>query len=117
MMEFYLAHIGVNPKSNQETEQMMELFTLLFPDDRGLETPLSWFRANGKIEVMKDKGYGEKGHMAFYASDIHEAMKMLEEKGYRFDEESAKYDSDGSLRLIYLDREINGFAIHLTTRK
>ena len=116
-MEFYLAHVGINPENADELENMLMLIRLLFPEERISENALSYFGAKGKIELMKEAGYGTKGHLAFYASDIHEAINMMGKNGFRFDYSTAKYDEDGSLRLIYIDREINGFAIHLTTRK
>ena len=116
-MEIYLAHIGVNPENSEELNSMISLLGLLFPEDSGSENPLSYFMANGKMELMKEKGYGDKGHLAFYTSDIYRTIGMMEEKGYHFDQKSAKYNEDGSLRLIYIDKQVNGFAIHLTTRK
>ena len=116
-MEFYLAHVGINPVNEEEITEMMNLIALLFPNEAVRENPLSWFVADGKIEMMKEPGYGSKGHLAFYTSDIHQTMEMMEQKGFRFDWDSAKYEDDGSLRLIYIDKEINGFAIHLTTKK
>ena len=45
-------------------------------------------------------------------------MAYLEEKGYAMDPSTARYEADGkTLMLIYLKEEMNGFAIHLTTRK
>lgn len=55
--------------------------------------------------------------MAFYTPDLKAAMAYLEECGYELDASSAKYEEDGTMRLIYLKDEINGFAVHLTTRK
>jgi 2-dehydro-3-deoxyphosphogluconate aldolase/(4S)-4-hydroxy-2-oxoglutarate aldolase len=37
----------------------------------------------------------------------------LTNKGYLFDDETAKYDADGKLKAIYLKHEIGGFAVHL----
>ena len=36
--------------------------------------------------------------------------------GVAFDEESAKRDSKGALKAIYLKEEIGGFAVHLVQR-
>ena len=47
-----------------------------------------------------------------------ELKAYLEEKGYAMDPSTARYEADGkTLMLIYLKEEMNGFAIHLTTRK
>ncbi|MBR5070449.1 MAG: hypothetical protein IKX27_00925 [Oscillospiraceae bacterium] len=116
-MELYLAHVGVNPENAKEVQALRDLLRLGLGMSEPAETPLSWFAADGKIEVMKEKGFGTKGHLAFYTPDLPTTISELEKLGYRFDLSTAKYNPDGAMRLIYLDREINGFAIHMTTRK
>ena len=116
-MDFYLAHVGVNPENQAEAEELRTFLNTVLAMNETVETPLSWFAANGKIELMKEKGFGRKGHLAFYTSDMTQAVALLARHGYAVDMRTAKYDPDGSVRLVYIDHEINGFAIHLTTRK
>ncbi|MEG2159106.1 MAG: hypothetical protein RRY18_04430 [Clostridia bacterium] len=48
---------------------------------------------------------------------VSRALFHLERKGYKADMSSAKYDESGKLTIVYLQNEINGFAIHLIERK
>ena len=113
----YLAHVGINPEEASQIRDLRELLKTGLNMNETVETPLSWFAADGKMEIMKEAGYGTKGHLAFYTPDLPATAARLESLGYHLDPSTAKYDPDGSIRLIYLDREFCGFAIHLTTRK
>ena len=115
-MEMKIVHVGINPESASEVQALRDLFGALgFAETR--ETPAAWFAADGAVEVLKAPGRGTKGHLAVYTSDLPASVALLEQLGYRTDPESALYAADGSVRLIYLDREFNGFAVHLTTTK
>ena len=41
----------------------------------------------------------------------------FQQKGVKFDMDSAKYDADGRMTVIYLADEFSGFAIHLVEAK
>ena len=115
-MEFSLNHIGINPGCDEQVEKLKNLCLLL-----GLrqtkELPTAWFIADGRIELLKEKGAGTNGHLAFYTDDIPGAVALLEEHGMSVDPSTNKYNPDGSVRLVYLKDEICGFAVHLTDRK
>ena len=115
-LNIHLAHVGVNPEAAAEVRSLRDLLC-----DLGLaetkETPSSWFAGDGAIEILKEPGRGTKGHLAFYTSDLPATVTLLEQLGYSTDPASVKYAPDGSVRLIYLDREFNGFAVHLTVNE
>lgn len=115
-MEFFISHIGINPNTVSEAQELRSLLSG-FGMSEPKETPLAWFAGNGVVEILKEPGRGTKGHLGIYTSDLSAAVKLLEQLGYHTDPASAKYAPDGSVRLIYLDREFNGFAVHLTTTK
>lgn len=112
--KFQFSHIGINPEHEKDYEDSIEMLSTLF--NLSLKTiPISTF-VGEKIEILKTKGLGEKGHLAFYTEDIQMAMEYLQNKGYSFMLETAKYKEDGqTLRLIYLKEQMLGYAIHLTT--
>ena len=92
----YVAHVGINAKNPEEAAQIAEDFSVLM----GLparDTPASVFSGT-LVETMKENGRGACGHI-----------------GFHIDESSRKFTEDGSTRLVYFDREIGGFAVHLTT--
>ena len=63
--------------------------------------------------MLEMDGFGAVYELARQIIPEEEMRAFLEEKGYAFDESSAKFKADGSLNAIYLTDEIGGFAIHL----
>lgn len=112
---FSLSHIGINSE-NAETAKEVATFLANIFDFEQNEGMASIF-VEKSIEVIKSKGLGRNGHIAFYTESIETAIKYLEKKGMKFNYESAKYKEDGKIAIIYLEQEINDFAIHLTSKK
>lgn len=111
MLGLELRHIGIN--SGSEDRSMK--------DAQALAKLLGWeifehSKANfvgTAFEVMKVPFRGEKGHVAIACNNVERARWHLERRGFVFDEQSAAYDDNGKLRLIYLKDDIAGFAFHL----
>ena len=108
---FRVVHMGINGGSKEEAAKIAKVFNALFGFE-SRETAISTFASN-EIEVMNADGPGTKGHIAIGTPDLPRAMAYLETKGITFRQESAKYQEDGTLWLIYADDEIGGFAWHL----
>ena len=109
---FRLLHIGINSADFEEGKKNAELMADLFGFPMR-ETDGSWF-LNEQFEIMKMPFRGHNGHIAIATSNAGEARRYLESKGIVFAEETAKYEADGKLKLIYAETEIAGFAFHLT---
>jgi len=109
--DFTFSHIGVNCEDNTDAQAqallLLELFGLPVTD--GKDSVYS----GPCIEIMKGAGRGEHGHIAIATNDIYGAMHMLEKRGIKFDETSAKYGDNGKMIVIYLQQNIAGFAVHL----
>ena len=105
-----LAHIGINSDSDDHASDIKNGF-----EKFGLETrpckEVSYFM-NDDIEIMRIPGRGTKGHIAYRCYDIERTLHFLESQGFTANMDSAQYDG-GKLKLIYLNEEIGGFAIHL----
>lgn len=115
---FEFAHVGVNGQTKEEAARFLNFCQDVLKFDDAREIPLSHFIADNKMELMKEGGRGTLGHLAFYTPDMDKAIAYLKEKGYGVNYDTACYEEDDkTIRLIYIDQEINGFAIHLTTRK
>ena len=111
---FKVVHLGINasdPKTALATAQWFETF-FGWPVEEGNQS----IYAGPKLEIMKGGGRGTHGHIAVAVNDIHEAKAYLEGKGCTFQDESAKYDAEGNLIVIYFKDEIAGFAVHLLQR-
>lgn len=112
---FEFSHIGVNSNGICQAKNMSLFLTTMFGllENEGKDSIF----LNKEIEVIKSIGLGKNGHIAFYTPDIKEAMLYLETKGITFNMDSAKYNENNEISIIYIEQEINGFAIHLTNKR
>jgi len=110
---FSFAHMGINQDSEAEAGATASLFALL-----GLASKPgnSSIFSGPSIEVMKSPFRGAKGHIGFTCCNIERALSYLGQYGFHGVEETAKREK-GRLSVIYLDKEIGGFAIHLLKAK
>ena len=111
-MEYKLLHLGINQANKKEAldtaHVLAELFNMQIHENEG-----SIF-LDDKFEVMKKRYYGANGHVALGVADLPKSLSELKEKGINSIEESAVYDANGAMKVIYLEKEIAGFAVHLT---
>ncbi len=115
MLDFRLAHIGVNCDNADEARKAASLMESMF----GLaskEGNSSVF-ADTAFEFMKTPYLGTKGHIAVSTNFIDRAVDYFRRQGIEFNEESAKYSDKGALTAIYFKDEFFGFAIHLVQKK
>ena len=110
-------HMGVNCADGEQAAACADRFALLFgiPRDPDREGAGSCY-SGAQIEWMKGPGPGERGHIALATADLPGARAWLEERGFTFDDATAKYFSDGRMMVIYAREQIGGFAIHLVQR-
>jgi len=111
-IKYTLAHVGINCPNSQEAEKAASLFSAMF----GWEVKngeASVFAGSG-VECLKQPGFGACGHIAIAVADVSAAVEDLTSRGFSVRKETAKYTSDGILRIIYLKEEICGFSVHLT---
>lgn len=110
---FSFAHVGINEKNEKSATDASALFALLgFEAKAGTSSIF-----NGTvIEVMKTPFRGTMGHIGFKCWNVERALSYLEQFGFHGVEETAKREK-GKLSVIYLDKEIGGFAIHLVRAK
>ena len=111
MHGFSLLHLGINCMDAEQSMALAQKMAFLF----GFvvrERPNSNFAGLG-FELMKQPDRGEKGHIALGTHDAARASVFLERKGIRSLSGTERYNDDGTLRRIYLDLDIAGFAVHL----
>ncbi|MDO5478853.1 MAG: bifunctional 4-hydroxy-2-oxoglutarate aldolase/2-dehydro-3-deoxy-phosphogluconate aldolase [Clostridia bacterium] len=112
MLGFEIGHIGVNTADAADASCVAVKFAKAFG---GIETSEgnSSFWAGKIIEIMKGKGKGANGHIAIKTNSVDRAVYHLKAQGIEFDESSALYNADGSMKVIFFKDEIAGFALHL----
>jgi len=115
MLNFSVAHIGINSPNETEAINSANLFNRLFghPLKHGNKSVFT----GENIEIMKTPGFGAHGHIAIRTNSLFRATAYLERAGITFDYESAQKDAKGNITAIYLKEEILGFALHLVQSK
>lgn len=111
MLGFELRHVGINHPNAAEANKTASQFEYLFgfaKTDKG-----GAYFAGPYIEAMKKMFYGVHGHIAIATNNAARAAWYLEQRGAKFNWKSADYNEDGTLRVVYLQDEIGGFAVHL----
>ncbi len=111
MVEYTLAHIGINAAGAEESlaaaKQLEALFGFAVKEGNSSNF------AGTVAEIMKKPGRGTHGHIGIGTPDVAAAKADLEARGFTFEESSAVYTPEGVLKAIYLNGEVLGFAIHL----
>lgn len=106
-----ILHVGINASGSEDAERLAGEFQSklgFVPKDAGLSIFTS-----GVIEIMKEDGPGEKGHIALGCNNLEKAIEFVGQLGVHVDEPlTRKYDPTGALRVAYLDTQIGGFAFH-----
>ena len=108
MIEYSLAHVGINCANAEEARKGAAMFEALF----GLtakEGNSSVF-AGKAVELMKAPYLGKNGHIAIGTNTLPRAIAYFKAKGFEFREETV------TAKAAYFKDEIAGFAIHLVQK-
>ncbi len=116
MLGLKLGHVGINNENEESAKATANALALLMGQSIEKETEKGMFVGTG-FEVLKANGRGKNGHIAIFTNNVDRAVYHLGLKGIKFDESSAGYNSDGTMKYIYLADEFSGFAIHLVLKK
>ena len=111
MLGLEMRHVGVNSGSPEKALEDAKMFAgLLGWEIR--DGSSSAFVGTG-LELMKKPFRGTHGHIAIATNFIARAKWHLEQRGFRFVDESEASYKNGKMMAIYLKDEIAGFAVHL----
>jgi 2-dehydro-3-deoxyphosphogluconate aldolase / (4S)-4-hydroxy-2-oxoglutarate aldolase len=111
LLGFEMGHVGINTSNEEEALAAANLFGFLF--NLPVKFGSSSIFAGSAVEVMKSPYLGRNGHIGIKTNSVFRAKCHLEDRGIKFNEESAKFDAKGKLTAIYIEQEIGGFAVHL----
>lgn len=110
---FGLLHIGINHDTPEKAVASAGELNRLFGFSLR-ERPNSMFAGLG-FEMMKTPDLGDKGHVALGVNDIPRALAYLRRKGVSPLPGTERRNDDGTMRRVYIDLQISGFAFHLRT--
>lgn len=111
MLDFSLAHVGINTQDQQQAQHVADGFSDLFgfPQTNGNSSVF----VGAALEIMKTPFLGTHGHIAVKTRDVRRAICYFERHGCTFNQGTAKYDAKDQLKAIYFQQEYGGFAVHL----
>lgn len=112
MHGFHIDHMGINASNENEASSFAEGFAAF---GFAAKVGNSSIFASEQVEIMKKDGRGTHGHISMVCNNIERALAYLKQFGFNPVMETAKYmGKEGSpLKVVYLDKEVGGFAIHL----
>ncbi len=113
MHGFKIDHVGINAADEGAANEIADTFALF-----GLAKKVgnSSIFADTQIEIMKKPGRGKNGHLSVLTHNVDRALAYLKQFGFNPVMETASYLGEvgkSPLKVVYLDKEIGGFAIHL----
>lgn len=115
IMGFEFAHLGMNCNTRENAAECADFFAEYF--DQGKKEGNSSVFIDGRIELMKKPFHGENGHIGFYTNSVERALHYLEHRGCSIRRETIRYDKKGNMQSVYLQNEVNGFAVHIVRRQ
>ena len=110
MLGYELGHIGINLPDTEACDTVCNDLADAF--GFGIHNGETANFLDGQFEVLKHFYRGAHGHIAIRTNSVVCAAADLEKKGYQLDMSTAGY-SGGRLRIVYLEKEFGGFALHL----
>ncbi len=107
---FKVIHVGINTPSKEAAQEAADRFGVF-----GLVKKVgnSSTFAGTEIEVMHSMFKGKCGHVAVSTYNVERALAYLKNFGFTADESSIKLDAKGKIKVVYLNEEVGGFAVHL----
>ncbi len=114
MLGFEIRHIGINAADENTADGVADAFSAMFGMEKKVGNS-SIFVGKG-FEIMKKPYLGANGHIAVQTNSVDRAFYHLSRQGYQFNMDTAAYDADGRLKVVYLQDEVGGFAVHLVQK-
>ena len=110
---FELMHVGINESGEDAALETAGLLNSLF----FLQSKIgnSSIFAGKAFEIMKSPYLGAHGHVGLAANSVERALAFLKGKGIGTRPETLKSEG-GTIKVVYLDKEIAGFAIHISRK-
>ena len=65
------------------------------------------------IELMHSQFRGIHGHIGYKCFNVERSLEYLSVHGFTPAKDTIKLDEKGRIKVVYLNEEIEGFAIHL----
>lgn len=111
MLGFDIGHVGINCKNEDEAQKVAQSFSTIF--GFAYRPGNSSIFAGEAVEVMKKPFLGKNGHISIKTNSVERAVAYLSANGVKLNESTKNVDETGTIKAIYFEEEIGGFAVHL----
>lgn len=114
MHGFHIDHMGINAANPDDATAIADGFA---PFGFAAKVGNSSIFASDQVEIMKQNGRGTHGHISMMCNNVERALAYLKRFGFKPVAGTEVYMTKGNantpLKVVYLDKEVGGFAIHL----
>jgi len=110
---FRLLHIGINPYMNEPVDESGTMLATMLGMPR--KPGNSSIFVGDAFELMRERGRGEKGHIAVETLSVERALEWISGFGFNPVEETIKR-KNGVITMAYVDKPFMGFALHLNRK-
>lgn len=113
MLALKMGHIGVIADDIDDCRKTAETLSALLLAEKSGNAAGDAFMVGDFFEVLLRNTNGEKGHVCIRTIDVPRAAAYFQRIGIALMEETAQYDPDGTLRMIYCQDTWCGMGLHL----
>ena len=113
MLQLRMGHVGVIAKDIDDCRKTADTFSKLLVAEKSGNDTGDAFMVGDYFEVLCKNTNGERGHVCIRTIDVPRAAAYFKRMGVEFLPETAQYEKDGTLRLIYCKETWCGMGLHL----
>ena len=113
MLHLHMGHIGVIARDMEDCTQSAQVLSDLLLAEKTGNAAGDAFMVGDFFEILVHNTNGERGHVCIRTNDVPRAAMYFRRMGIEFLEETAQYEADGTLRLIYCKDTWCGMGLHL----
>ena len=107
---FELIHFGINTNSIDDAKTAASRFEAFGMESK---TGNSSTFMDKTIELMHSQFRGIHGHIGYKCFNVERSLEYLSVHGFTPAKDTIKLDEKGRIKVVYLNEEVEGFAIHL----
>lgn len=113
MLQLHMGHVGLIAQDAKECKHTADVLSDLLLAEKTENAAGNAFMIGDYFEVLLHNTNGERGHVCIRTNDVPRAAMYFSRMGVALMEDTAQYDADGTLRLIYCKDTWCGMGVHL----
>lgn len=114
MLQFSVGHVGIIAANKENCQNTADILSRMLLTEKHGNASGNAYMVGDYFEVMCNNTNGERGHVCIHTVDVPRAAAYLQRMGLELMEETAQYEENGALRMIYCKDTWCGMGIHLS---